>query len=264
MAASGRLILLLLEGTVALRYGFRARPLGMKIPDSVASLIPEAVRDLEVTERNWLAVVNCFPTEEAAQSAVTDNVALVVPYGFDAANRASNIAGSYEVLRELLDDDAEVLDVITKNPGVLGCVPQQLANSTARDIRLAANVASGAAQVFGPAKRFLTSLDWWDEKSKSVLVDGQLRPVGTANAGIAVEEEEEEIEFEELEFDGETFLFDAAGAYNGEKNLLLAKRGEEWDARLAKSRPVWEPYGTWDPETEMLEEYLLVDDDDAA
>ena len=33
-------------------------------------------------------------------------------------------------------------------------------------------------------------------------------------------------------------------------------------AQLAKLRPAWVPYGTWDPETEMLEEYEDVEPDD--
>ena len=181
----------------------------------------------------------------------------MVPYGFDAGNRARNIAGSYKVLQEMLDDDDDVLELITKNPGVLGCVPEQLAQSSARDVRVAAGVAAGFEFVLGPAKRFLTSQTWWDEKKSSVLVDGQMRVVGSGAADAA-----DELELEELEFDGETFLFDAAGAYNGEKNLLLAQRGEEWDAQLAKLRPAWVPYGTWDPETEMLEEYEDVEPDD--
>jgi hypothetical protein len=40
----------------------------------------------------------------------------------------------------------------------------------------------------------------------------------------------------------------------------LAQRGEEWDADLAKARPVWVPFGTWDPETQFLEEYEEVDE----
>ena len=92
----------------------------MAIPPQVAELIPEAVRELDATEANWNALLACYPTEEAAKEAVRTNVALVVPYGFDAGNRARNIAGSYKVLQEMLDDDDEVLELITKNPGVLG------------------------------------------------------------------------------------------------------------------------------------------------
>ena len=94
-----------------------------------------------------------------------------------------------------------------------------------------------------------------------LLVDGQLRAVNSETDGGA---EPAELELEEVEFDGETFLFDAAGAYNGEKNLLLAQRGEEWDAELAKLRPAWVPYGTWDPETQLLEEYEEVEEDEAS
>ena len=70
--------------------------------------------------------------------AVRLNPAVVLPYGFDAWNRAENIAGSYKVLQELLDNEAEVQEIIRKNPGVLGCVPKQLRNATAANIRIAA------------------------------------------------------------------------------------------------------------------------------
>jgi len=251
------LLLELLQIAATLRVGLRPRSLVvMKLPDEVANLVPEAVRDLQETEANWQAIMTCYPTEADAITAVKINTALVVPYGFDAANRASNIRGSYKALQELLSDDAEVLEIITKNPGVLGCTPKELAASSVDQVRMAADVAAGFDNVLGPAKRFLSSLDWWDEKTKSKLAGGS-----TATVGFAPSEEEdvEDLELEEIEFDGETFLFDAAGAYNGEKNLLLAQRGEEWVADLAKSRPVWVPYGTWDPETEMLEEYVLDD-----
>ena len=112
------------------------------------------------SEANWKAVLSCFPTEEAALEAVKSNSALIVPYGYDAGNRASNIVGSYQVLQDKLDDEAEVLEVITKNPGVLGCVPSALEAASARDIRLGAGFAKGVDTVLGPAKRFLSSLDW--------------------------------------------------------------------------------------------------------
>lgn len=251
-------LLALLREAAGVPLRVRVQSPTMKLPSSVAAVVPEAVRDLPVTEANWKAVLSCFPTEEAAANAVKLNNAILLPYGFDASNRAANIAGSYKVLRELLQDEGEVLEVITKNPGVLGCVPAELAKSDANTIRMAAGFVSGVDSVLGPAKSFLTGLGWWDEKTKGVLVDGQLRAVDTS-AG-AEESSLAELELEEIELEGETFLFDANGLYNGEKNLLLAQRGEEWDADLAKARPVWVPYGTWDPETQFLEEYEEVDE----
>ena len=247
------LLLVLLREAAGVPLRVRVQSPTMKLPSSVAAVVPEAVRDLPVTEANWKAVLSCFPTEEAAATAVKLNNAILLPYGFDASNRAANIAGSYKVLRELLQDEGEVLEVITKNPGVLGCVPAELAKSDANTIRMAAGFVSGVDSVLGPAKSFLTGLGWWDEKTKGVRVDGQLRAVDT-RAG-AEESSLVELELEEIELDGETFLYDASGLYNGEKNLLLAQRGEEWDADLAKARPVWVPFGTWDPETQLLEEY---------
>ena len=92
--------------------------------------------------------------------AVKLSAAVILPYGFDAANRATNIAGSYAVLCEMLDDEADVLDVITKNPGVLGCTPKGLQSSKAGDIRRAAGFAAGFSSVLGPARDFLKSCKW--------------------------------------------------------------------------------------------------------
>ena len=100
-------LLALLREAAGVPLRVRVQSPTMKLPSSVAAVVPEAVRDLPVTEANWKAVLSCFPTEEAAANAVKLNNAILLPYGFDASNRAANIAGSYKVLRELLQDEGD-------------------------------------------------------------------------------------------------------------------------------------------------------------
>lgn len=213
----------------------------MQAPDAVLELLPGAVRRngrlRRAAEANWDALCACYPTTEAALEAAKLSTAVILPYGFDADNRAANIAGSFEVLKELLEDEAEVLDVITKNPGVLGCQPKGLRGSNAGDIKRAASVASGFSSFLGPARSFLRSQSWWDEKP---LADG---------------EEEEDDEDEVLELPPlivskgvPPFLYDAYGDYNGVKHLLLTEEGEPW--------------GVWDPEAKVAKKRTFDEDGD--
>ena len=120
-------------------------------------MIPAAVAEAESTVENWAALRECFPTEAEALAAVEKNPATLLPYGFDSENRAENIRGSYGVLQDVLESEAEVQEVLVKNPGVLGCIPRQLAKASADDIKRAASVANGFDAVLGPAKRFLNN-----------------------------------------------------------------------------------------------------------
>ena len=105
-------------------------PIVMQMPDEVRDIIPVAVQrsrqQSRMVEANWEALRTCYPTEEAAVAAVKLSTAVILPYGFDADNRARNIAGSYAVLQDMFADEAEVIEIITKNPGVLGCQPKGL------------------------------------------------------------------------------------------------------------------------------------------
>jgi len=198
----------------------------MKLSDEILELVPvEMVKNPAYTERcetNWRTMLACYDSEQAALDAVRLNPAVILPYGFDAWNRAQNIAGSYKVLQELLDSEAEVQQIIRQNPGVLGCVPKQLANATASNIRLAAGFASAADTVLGPAKRFLSALPGWDESS------------------VVREDEEEELALPEMNVDGKSYLYDAAGDFMGIEHLVLTLDGV--------------PFGTFDPETDEVEE----------
>ena len=86
------------------------------------NVIPAAVAEAESTAENWAALRECFPTEAEALAAVEKNPATLLPYRFDSENRAENIRGSYGVLQDVLESEAEVQEVLVKNPGVLGCI----------------------------------------------------------------------------------------------------------------------------------------------
>ena len=166
------LLSLLFADTAALRLGAAAsRPrrvrLYLSLPRELLALnvIPAAVAEAESTAENWAALRECFPTEAEALAAVEKNPATLLPYGFDSENRAENIRGSYGVLQDVLESEAEVQEVLVKNPGVLGCIPRQLAKASADDIKRAASVANGFDAVLGPAKRFLNNLPGWDESA---------------------------------------------------------------------------------------------------
>ncbi|KAL3913909.1 MAG: hypothetical protein SGPRY_007813 [Prymnesium sp.] len=216
-----------------LRPSFRLRIVAvMSMPSDVLSLLPAAVRrspeSSSAAKANWEALLACYTSEKDAIAAATLCPALLLPYGFDANNRASNIAGSYEVLQELLPDETTLRDVLSKNPGVLGCTPKGLRSSNSADITRAASFASFFTSALGPARNFLTSKSWWDEG--------------------AAEGDEEELELPTLEVDGITYLYDEEGEYNGVEHLLLTEAGEAW--------------GVWDPATSTAEECIFEEEEE--
>jgi hypothetical protein len=143
----------------------------MALPEAVAELVPKAVRSMPATEDNWNALLECYGSEAAATEAVKRNLPVLLPYSYDGMKDqgADNIRGSYAVLQEMFGDEAEVLEVITKNPGVLGCKPNALSASTCDEIRRFAGVADVSEALLGPARRFLQSLPGWDEETELFL-----------------------------------------------------------------------------------------------
>ena len=177
-----------------------------------------------------------------------------------AVDRSEKIAGTYAVLRKKLDDDDDaVLEVLTKNPGVLGCVPELLDEASAADIRRAASIADAADGVFGGARRFLQSTTWWDEGVANIAKaeDEAKRPKGASfdplslfgdRPGDEDDENEEEIQLPQIDIDGKPYLYDYKGAYNGIEHVLLTLEGV--------------PVGVWDPETQEAEEVEFLDADE--
>jgi hypothetical protein len=255
------LLSLLFADTAALRLGAaashprRAR-LYLSLPRELLALnvIPAAVAEAESTAENWAALRECFPTEAEALAAVEKNPATLLPYGFDSENRAENIRGSYGVLQDVLESEAEVQEVLVKNPGVLGCIPRQLAKASADDIKRAASVANGFDAVLGPAKRFLNNLPGWDESANEGPLAAIEKGLNDARADIGEDlararggGEEEELALPELTIEGVgTFLYDAEGEAVGVEHALFTEDGEPW--------------GVYDPETGEAQEAEFVDE----
>ena len=104
----------------------------MKLPAEVDELLSEDTDRIGV-RKLWCALRKCYATEEEAVAAVKRNTGTILPY----LNAPSNIYGSYEVLVDLLGDEADA--VVRKNPGVLQCNPKALARESADSIRSAAD-----------------------------------------------------------------------------------------------------------------------------
>ena len=232
--------------------------LTMKMPKTALDLLPVEVTDHAIfamaAERNWNAFRECYPSEEECIEALRINVAVVLPYGADsvssgfyelgeAVDRSGNIAGSYAVLQEKLDGSDAVLDVITKNPGVLGCIPSKLEKAEADDITRAASIASGIDGVLGPARRFLKSQSWWDEgmanKAKEPpSTEDSSGPIGNFNPlgfGEAKDKaaEDGELQLPTIEVEGVEYLYDFKGDFNGVEHVLITMEGEAvavWNA----------------------------------
>ena len=145
-------------------------------------------------------------------------------------------------------DEATVLEIITRNPGVLGCVPEQLERANPSDIRRAATIAGGFSDALGPARRFLQATSWWDEGKGKLAAPPEppakpgWDPLGF---GASKEEDDDELLLPQIVFDGVTYLYDLKGEYNGIEHVLLTLEGE--------------PVGVWNPETQEPEEVEFVD-----
>jgi hypothetical protein len=120
-----------------------------RLPSQIeALLIDDTLRSTRLGTRIlWETLKKVYPSEEAALIAVQRNSALVLPY----LNKPFNIEGSWRVLLDKLSE-AEALDVITKNPGVLASNPVGLAGSSPAAIKQAAGVVNMVEAVPVPAR----------------------------------------------------------------------------------------------------------------
>lgn len=114
-------------------------------------------------EKLWRALRKCYPTEEAAITAVERSQVVILPY----LNSERNIQGCWKVVRDMADTEEMALEIITKNPGVLTCEPAQLAESSIEAVRNAANAVNAIESVLGPLRRLLRGLPGWDETADS-------------------------------------------------------------------------------------------------
>jgi len=223
----------------------------MRMPDAILSLLPMGVRNhlifSQAAEANWNALRACYPTENAALDAATECRPLILPYGAEslaagfyelgeATDRSDKIAGSYQVLQNKLSSDDEVLDIVTKNPGVLGCAPSQLEKASAEDIRRGAQIAGGVNSFFSGARRWAESTSWWDE--------------GVGQKTARERSDDADLVLPGVQIDGRSYLYDFFGDYMEVEQLLLTEDGE--------------PVAVWNPERQEVEEVEFdIEDDDA-
>lgn len=184
---------------------------------------------------------------------------VILPYGEDSVDysegvdRSDTITGCYNVLCETLDDSSEVLEVISKNPGVLGCPPAELAKAKAEDIRRTTAVASGISGAFAPVRNFFGAQSWWDEDSKPAQEPDSSGSVwdrlGFGGDGAADDDDDDEpLELPELVIDGVSYLYDLEGKLFGIEQAILTEEGE--------------PVAIWNPELADAERAEFVDGDD--
>ena len=103
---------------------------GTKLPAEVAATLDPGVPTKDV-EPLWRELRKCYPTERAAIDAACKQPLVLLPF----INRAENIKFCFQVLREIGFDDAERLEVITRNPGILANKPYDLSLSSMDDVR---------------------------------------------------------------------------------------------------------------------------------
>ena len=112
-----------------------ARPIvaqfgGSKVPSAVAELIDPAVEISDVAPL-WKQFRSCYPSEQQAVEAARRNTAVILPF----INTADNIRFNRMILRDEIGfTDAEVLDIITRNPGILGNQPGQQARASKSEV----------------------------------------------------------------------------------------------------------------------------------
>ena len=116
----------------------RGSHLVMRLPDGVLELLDPGVKP-QTVEPLWKEFRKCYPTEKAAVAAARRNVAVLLPF----INTADNIRFNYQILcNELGFDEGERLNIISKNPGVLGNKPGELARSSPGEVRFSMGIVT--------------------------------------------------------------------------------------------------------------------------
>jgi len=100
------------------------------LPAAVADLVDPSVRAEALPL--WREFRACYPNEAAAIQAAQRNPAVIQPF----QNTAGNIEGSWRVLSSMKGfTDAEALQLITRNPGILGNRPGDLIRTSELEIK---------------------------------------------------------------------------------------------------------------------------------
>lgn len=122
---------------LAVQTGVEFRELETPLPEAIEALLIDD--DLKASRPGvrilYNRILDIYPSEEAALEAIGRNSALVLPY----LNKPFHIDGSWVVLKQMMSE-AEALEVVTKNPGLLTCNPIGLKGASADDVKRAALV----------------------------------------------------------------------------------------------------------------------------
>ena len=95
----------------------------------------------------WGLVKECYPSEEAAVTAVNKNSLILNP----SMNSPSKITGTFELLVERFGPEGAT-EIITKNPGILSCVATSVAKQSNEEILKATDFADGLVENRGAVK----------------------------------------------------------------------------------------------------------------
>jgi hypothetical protein len=119
----------------------------VRVPDAVCEVLDPAV-DIDEVAPLWKEFRAVFPTEEAAIRAARRNTAVILPF----INSADNIRFCWQVLGELGFSKEEALEIVTKNPGVLGNKPGLLARSSQAEVRFSMGLVGALDELPEPVR----------------------------------------------------------------------------------------------------------------
>jgi len=135
----------LLAAAYAVRSPAASITMAAGLPDAVSEVLPSKVAEDPGVVPLWRALRGCYPSDEAALTALTANKGIVTPWVVSPSTITSNNA----LLRGMLGKQ-RALNVITKNPGVLACDPERLAISSPQEIEAVASATSAVGRASTP------------------------------------------------------------------------------------------------------------------
>ena len=135
----------LLAAAYAVRSPAASITMAASLPDAVSEVLPSKVAEDPGVVPLWRALRGCYPSDEAALTALTANKGIVTPW----VDSPSTITSNNALLRGMLGKQ-RALNVITKNPGVLACDPERLAISSPQEIEAVASATSAVGRASTP------------------------------------------------------------------------------------------------------------------
>ena len=130
------------QRTISLFFG------GGSLPSELASIVPDSIQPSEVAPL-WRELRKCYPSESAAIAAAKKQPLIILPF----FNTAETITLCHRILGDELGfTNAERLEIITLNPGVLANKPYELASSTQDEVRSAMKMVSTIESIPEPIR----------------------------------------------------------------------------------------------------------------